>query len=35
METDLLTIEGRLWTAPIPTTVFVERATYARNAAGG
>lgn len=35
METDLLTIEGRVWTTPIPTTVTVERATYARSATGG
>jgi len=35
METDLLTIEGRVWTTPIPTPVTVERATYARNATSG
>lgn len=35
IETNLLTIEGRVWTSPIPTPVTVERATYARSAAGG
>jgi len=35
METDLITIEGRVWTTPIPTPVVVNRASYSRSAAGG